>query len=43
METLKTENLPTDSVYIFELCESCVKKQKKYGIARQEDENVIIF
>jgi len=31
----------TDSIYIFSVCQSCLKKIKRYGSARHEEEDVI--
>ena len=32
-----------DSIYIFQFCEACEKKVKKYGHAVYEDQDVIYF
>lgn len=34
---------PTDSVYVFHICESCNPKTLKYGQCVYEDKDVIIF
>ena len=33
----------TDSVYIYRICEGCENKATKYGYAKHEDENLVIF
>jgi len=33
----------TDSVLIFSLCEGCKKKVARYGYAKNEENNVVIF
>lgn len=32
-----------DSIYIFEFCEACQKKVRKYGYAVYEDQDVVYF
>jgi CRISPR-associated protein Cas2 len=33
----------TDSIYVFQICEGCMKKIDKYGFAKYEDEDIIFL